>query len=265
MKLTDIYIYPVKSLGGIRLEQARVEPQGLAHDRKWMIVDAEEYKHLTQRQVPQMSLLQPYLFEDRLEIRHKHKNISPLQIPLTLDGSEILEISVWNDVVPSLRVGEVADHWLEETLGRPCRLVYMYNDHSRTVKPKYAPGGSWVSYADRTPFLIIGQESLQDLNNRLQEPLPMNRFRPNLVFEGGKPYTEDHWKRFSVGKVNFHGVGPCGRCKVTTIDQDTAEKGEEPLETLRTYRRPEKSVLFGLLATWEKGEEIRVEDKIIVH
>ncbi len=265
MKLTDIYIYPVKSLGGIKLEHARVEPQGLAYDRKWMIVDDVEYKHLTQRQIPEMALLQVQLLEDRLEIRHKHKDMTPLAIPLSLEGSEILEISVWNDWVPSLRVGEVADHWLNDALGTSCRLVYMHNERSRSVKPKYAPEGSWVSYADRTPFMILGKESLEDLNNRLETPLPINRFRPNFVFEGGKPYEEDHWKRFSIGDATFHGAGPCGRCKITTIDQETGDRGEEPLKTLSTYRKPEKSVLFGLLSTWESGVEVSVGDAIQIH
>jgi len=262
MKLTDIYIYPVKSLGGIRLENSPVTPQGLIYDRKFMIVDNEAHKHLTQRQIPEMALLKVEIKNDEVIICDTQGIQSDLHLPLHPETSELLEVSVWNDTLTALHISAEIDEWLGTVLNTDCKLVYMHDEQSRKVKEKYAPNGAFVSFADRTPFLIIGEESLNDLNNRMDHPLPMNRFRPNLVFTGGQPYEEDYWKSFQVGQTVFDGAGPCGRCKVTTIDQETAEKGAEPLATLSTYRKPEKSVLFGQLLTWVRGDSIAVGDEI---
>ena len=128
---------------------------------------------------------------------------------------------------------------------RSCRLVYFPEVNQRPVDEKYRIENDQVSLADGYPYLIIGQSSLDDLNSKLTNPLPMNRFRPNFVFTGGKPFEEDNWRNFAIGKSRFAGVKPCGRCVLTTVNQETTERGTEPLATLATYRRTNNKIYFG--------------------
>ena len=155
------------------------------------------------------------------------------------------------------------DQWFSDFLGMPCHLIYMSQDYQRITDQKYAPPGQIVSYADGFPFLIIGQTSLDHLNEKLDRALPTNRCHPNFVFTGGSPHVEDTWKDFQIGSALFRGVKPCSRCNMITINQQTAEIGIEPLETLSTYRRIDRKILFGQNLIWmEKGNMIRVGDLI---
>ena len=135
--------------------------------------------------------------------------------------------------------------WFSNHLGIKCKLVFFSEENPRPVNPKYKVNNENVSFADAYPFLIIGQSSLDDLNSRLKESLPMNRFRPNLVFTGGEPYEEDHWRNFTIGSNRFVGVKLCDRCVLTTVNQDTVQKGAEPLKTLATYRQRDNKIYFG--------------------
>ena len=264
MKLTHIRIYPIKSLGGVELESAVIEPQGLQYDRRWMLIDLEEKKFLSQRQIPEMALLQVAVEADGLRVSHRQKDIAPVHIPFSSEGGERFPGIIWNDTVTVESLGKEIAQWFSEALERPTELVYMPTVEERQVKKKYAPMGSPVSLADRSPFLIIGQASLDELNGRLDQPVPMDRFRPNFIFSGGDPYEEDTWEKstIQIGENRFYGGGPCGRCKVITINQETAIKGDEPFATLAAYRRPEKSILFGQMLMGLSQGEVRVGDTI---
>lgn len=268
MQISGIFVYPVKSLGGIALHSAKVEARGLQYDRRWMIVDPNGM-FLTQREYPEMTLLIPTIETDYLVIRHLTKPFAPLTIPLkTSLEAEPIQVQVFDDICTALVVNREADVWLSEALQTPCRLVYMPDHSRRPTDPAYSQSGDIVSFADGFPILIVGEASLEDLNQRLQTPVPMNRFRPNLVFSGGLRYEEDTWKNFKIGKLHFRGVKTCGRCAITTINQDTAERGSEPLKTLASYRLSGKRILFGMNVCWDVDEilepMVKIGDEIVM-
>ena len=243
--LSDIYVYPIKSLGGIRLNEALVQKRGLQYDRRWMLTD-EQGHFLTQRKFAQMALLQVEIIENGLKVSHKKQALEPIFIPFEASDEKTKLVSIWQDV--SFAFEEKADthKWFSEALGISCKLVYMPENAMRHVDPEYARPGDLVSFADAFPFMMIGEESLNDLNGRLAEPVPMNRFRPNLVFSGGAAFDEDTWTEFKIGgEATFFPVKPCARCVVTTIDQETAQTSAEPLKTLATYRTQNNKVMFG--------------------
>jgi len=260
--LTQIYIYPIKSLGGISLQSAKVEERGLQYDRRWMLID-KNGMFLTQREHPQVALLQVNLKDDNLEVTHKVKPISNLQLPISNEQiSSHTVVNIWNDVVIAKNVSRAADLWFSEALNLDCHLVFMDNDSDRVTDRKYVDKPRQVSFADAYPFLIIGQESLDELSRRLKEPLPMNRFRPNFVFSGGEPFIEDTWKDFMIGDLKFRAVKPCSRCVITTINPDTAEKGSEPLETLAKFRKIGNKANFGQnLVAYDEGI-VNVGDRV---
>lgn len=250
MQITGIFIYPVKSLRGIALDVAKVEKRGLQYDRRWMLVDSQGI-FISQREIPEMALLLTEITDQHLIIRHASKPIEPLFVPLqTPANAASIRVQVWNDTCDALVVSPTADHWLTETLQSPCHLVYMPDESVRPTDPNYSQPTDMVSFADGFPILIIGEASLGDLNQRLKEPVSMNRFRPNLVFSGGTPYVEESWQTFEIGNASFRAVKPCGRCEITTINQETAARGSEPLKTLASYRLAGKRILFGMNVCW---------------
>lgn len=250
MHVTALYTYPIKSLAGISLPRARIEKRGLAYDRRWMLVDRDGL-FLSQREIPQMALLLPDFTVDSLIIRRRHESLEPLAIPLHLpEDAKAMEVQVWDDRCTALQVGREADDWFSEVLGTRCQLVYMPEESIRPLDPAYGRPGEIAGFADSCPLLVIGEASLADLNKRLEQAVPMNRFRPNIVFSGGRPYEEESWKSFRIGDVPFRGIRSCSRCQITTIDQESAEIGKEPLRTLSAYRRQGHKILFGLHASW---------------
>ena len=264
LTLSQIYIYPIKSLGGISLQTAFVQARGLQYDRRWMLVD-ENNQFLTQRTFAEMALLQVELEADGLRVRHKIKNLEPLLLPLAPLTSQPIQVSIWDDVCTAVEVSATANAWFSEALNRPCRLVFMPETSRRPVDPAYAHRDEIVSFADAYPILVIGEASLQDLNKRLADPVPMDRFRPSLVFTGGQPYEEETWNFSNIQNNNFQGVKPCSRCVLTTIDQNTAEKSQEPLRTLAEYRRVGHKVLFGQnVLPLSPGSAVSVGDTIQV-
>lgn len=257
--VTEIWIYPVKSLGGIRLSSAKVLPKGLEHDRRWMLID-EENKFMTQRVYPQMALFKLSYDQGNFMIRYgeESKNLS-----IVSEGNSINAI-VWDDTVEVYEVSKQHSNWFSKILGMNCRLVSFPENNTRPVDPRYSINNDNVSLADGYPLLIIGQASLADLNKRMQEPLPMNRFRPNIVFTGGLPYEEDEWKNFRIGLNRFAGVKPCSRCVLTTVNQDTGIKGMEPLITLATYRKLDNKIYFGQNLIPIDHHEISEGDEIVL-
>jgi hypothetical protein len=262
LHLSAIYVYPIKSLAGIQLDSAAVEARGLTHDRRWMLVD-EHNQFLSQRTYVQMALLQTQIGEAGLQVSAPGKGT--LVVPYEPQTVERLQVTVWDDTCTAIAVSQEADRWFSAAIGLPCRLVYMPEETIRLVDDRYAIADDFVSFADGYPFLVIGQASLDDLNARLETPVPMNRFRPNFVVSGSVPFAEDSWGHFRIGESYFHGVKPCARCVMTTVDQQTAKKGAEPLRTLATYRAANNKIYFGQnLLYGNRGAKVTVGDTVEV-
>jgi uncharacterized protein YcbX len=262
LQISQLYIYPIKSLGGIALNTARLTDRGLEHDRRWLLID-DNNRFLTQRENAQMALFKQDLQDGVFTVTYTANGTS-IQIPLQPLKQEMVEVTIWDDTCTAQYVCDEVDEWFTRKLGISCRLVYMPNDTLRQTDPRYTNEGTVTSFSDAYPALIIGQASLNDLNSRLNVPLPMNRFRPNIVFTGGEPYSEDTMQHISINGIDMYGVKLCARCIMTTIDQTTAEKNKEPLKTLATYRRKGNKILFGQNLTMEgegilnAGDEIKV-------
>ncbi len=250
IQITGIFIYPVKSLRGIARTSAKLEKRGFQYDRRWMLVDSAGV-FISQREIPEMALLTTEITDTHLVIRHATKSFEPLFVPLQAPThAEPLRVQVWDDTCDALAMSATADKWLTKALQATCRLVYMPDDSLRHTDPTYTQPTDIVSFADGYPILIIGEASMADLNQRLNEPVQMNRFRPSLIFSGGTPFAEDNWHTFQIGNLSFRGTKPCGRCIMTTINQETAEVGSEPLKTLASYRLAGKKILFGMNVCW---------------
>ncbi|MBK7379290.1 MAG: MOSC domain-containing protein [Ignavibacteriales bacterium] len=260
-KLSQIFIYPIKSLGGISLSTSIVEERGLKHDRRWMLID-ENDSFLTQRQYPQMALVNVKIEGEFLTVSLKNNESEKISLPLLSSSKKTLKVKIWDDTCTAELVSPEADNWFSEILNIKCRLVQMPESTKRLVDRQYSPEEKSVSFADGYPFLIIGQASLDNLNKKLPQPLAANRFRPNFVFTGGEPFEEDNWKQFKIGEVVFSALKPCARCVITTIDQETAARGIEPLVTLASYRKKENKVLFGMNLICHSTGTINLEDEI---
>ena len=249
LTISGINVYPVKGLKGIALEKARCTDRGIEHDRRWMVVDSEGV-FMSQREFPKMATVWTDLDADFLSL--SAPDADGIRVPLLPPPAPSLKVRVWRSLVDAVPASREADWWLSEYLGKPCRLVYMPQDSDRFSNEQYAGKGKRVGFADGYAYLVIGEGSLKDLNERLaakgHPALPMNRFRPNLVVAGSAPYAEDHWGDLRIGSAAFRGVKPCGRCQVTTTDQATGEVvGPEPLATLSTFRESnEFGLMFGM-------------------
>lgn len=261
LTLSEIWIYPVKSLAGIRVASAQVWNKGLRHDRRFMLID-DAGVAMTQRKYPQMAVFQIAIEDEHCVVRHDGSSVNwPIE-PTSF--SNTISAKVWDDVV---HVHEVSDHisrWFSDHLGKSCRLVFFPEENPRLIEKKYWSKDDHVSLADAYPMLLIGAESLSDLNERLPSPVAMKRFRPNLVFTGGEPFAEDTWGEFSIGNNRFKAVKPCARCVLTTVNPETAEMGPEPLRTLSTYRKVDNKVYFGQNIVIIDATEIKTGDKIVV-
>ncbi|HVG34624.1 MAG TPA: MOSC N-terminal beta barrel domain-containing protein [Pyrinomonadaceae bacterium] len=260
--LQSLYVYPVKSLKGITLDEAIVERRGLQYDRRWMLVD-EENIFMTQREHSRMATIALKL--DPEGLRASAEGMEDLLIPYTPLTSELRTVTVWRSVCQATTVADHADEWFSRFLQTPCRLVYMPDETRREVNPLFAIDQDIVSFADGYPFMLIGEASLDQLNDQLGgTPFPMNRFRPNFVLTGTTAFAEDEWKEIQLGDTRFHLVKPCDRCQMTTIDQDKGVRaGSEPLKTLATYRTIDSKVLFGqYLIAQATGGRLRVGDKV---
>ena len=260
LTLSEINIYPIKSLGGISLQSSEVEERGLKYDRRWVLVD-DTNTFFTQRDFPEMALIKVEIERDGLHLQHKRKNIEHLKVPFVFNHSKKDEVVIWDETVAAEFYNRTIDDWFSDILGIKCHLVKMHESTKRIVDKTYAKNKT-VSFADGYPFMIIGQASLDDLNSRMEVPLPMNRFRTNFVFTGGKPFEEDDWKKFKIGEVKFEAVKPCARCVITTTNQETAERAHEPLLTLSKYRKIDNKVMFGMNLICESTGQIKVGNKI---
>ncbi|MEV5508516.1 MOSC domain-containing protein [Streptomyces orinoci] len=267
--LKAIHFYPVKSMAGCAPGEAAVEPWGLAGDRRWMPVDADG-RALTQRQLPRLALASARPAPGG-GLLLTAPGAGPLEVAVPSEREHgTVMVELFRDKVEAVPAAPSADAWLSGYLGIPARLVYMDRPESRrAVNPKYALAGETVSFADGYPVLVTTTASLDALNSLIAQgdvpgegPLPMNRFRPNLVVDGTAAWAEDGWRRLSIGELTFRVAKPCARCVITTTDQSTAERGREPLRTLARHRRLDAGLVFGQLLIPESTGLLRVGDRV---
>lgn len=261
LTLKDIYTYPVKSLSGVRLKEADAREKGLEFDRRWMLVD-DSGKFLSQRKHPSMALLQTEITYNGIAVFSKRDPSNRIIIPFEPSSNSSREVVIWDDSVEARRVSQELSQWFSYQLDLSCDLVFMPSTTRRQLQPKYQVNKESVSFADAMPYLLISQASLDDLNSRLDEPVPMERFRPNIVVAGGTPFQEDEWDEISIGSARFKITKPCARCVVTTIDQQSGQKAKEPLKTLASYRKENGDVNFGQNMILLEGMKIQVDDTV---
>lgn len=267
-KLAEIHVYPVKGAAGIALDAAEIDPTGLRHDRRWMVIDGNG-RFVSQRQRSRLCLLRPRFDADRLVL--SAPGMGDVAVPLRPEAGALRDVQVWDDGVRALVHGSDVRSWLSAFLrqdpSETFDLAHFPASAERQVRLDFGREGDRVGFADAFPFLLIGEASLADLNRRLQErganAIPMNRFRPNLVVAGTAPYAEDAWRAVRIGDVPFRVVKAAGRCIVTTTDQATGATGAEPLATLGTYRRQGKAVVFGQYLLQDAGGTVRVGDAVL--
>lgn len=241
--VAELRIYPVKSLRGRAVARAQVEPWGLAGDRRWMVI-APDGRFVTQRAYPVMATISAAAGPAGLTLSQPGRR--PLVVPFPDAPPET--VTIWRDQVPAVPAGAAADAWLSEAIGIPCRLVHQADPTSRPVDPAFGTAGDHVSFADGFPLLVTTLGSLRDLEARLGRPLGMDRFRANVVVDGTAAWDEDHWRVIRIGDVTFRATKPCGRCVMTTVDQESGIKAAdgEPLRLLSTFRRDEAGrIVFG--------------------
>jgi len=249
--LTSLHLYPVKSCHRIDLDTAMVEPWGLAGDRRWVVVD-EDGRQRTQRTAQRMALIRPmYDGDGRLLLRAPGMPDLALVPPSRTAGAEAIVVTVWRYTGAAAWAGAEADAWFTAFLGSPSRLGYMDDTSVRPTNPAYSLPEDRVSFADGYPLLLTSTSSLAALNSWIAEmgaePVPMTRFRPNVVIAGAAPWTEESWKRVRIGGQVFRVVKPCDRCEITTVDPELGQfTGQQPLRALRRFHRSGNDVLFGM-------------------
>ena len=242
--VTDLYVYPIKSLGGIRVESSLIQERGLLHDRSWVLID-ENNRFITQREIPGLVFFSTEIKESFLKVFDKRDPSDYILVDLFPQVGELVSVQIWDDTCDSILVSAEASNWFSAKLDMRLRLAYMPASTRRLVDTKYAKEEEVTGFSDGYPILMIGTASLEDLNSRLAQPIGMDRFRPNIVFSGGEPFEEDIITDFTINSVMMRGVKPCARCIMTTTNQQTAERSKEPLNTLSTYRKNENKIYFG--------------------
>ncbi|CAA9890699.1 conserved hypothetical protein [Candidatus Methylobacter favarea] len=259
--ISEIFIYPVKSLSGISVPAWTVSETGLQYDRKWMIID-DAGQFLSQRVLPRMTLIKTALTDKSLIL--SAPGMENLALPLEPVDGQIIASTIWHDCCDARSVSQEADQWLSGFLSKSCRMVYQPSEMIRQVNLQYANAGDKVAFSDGFPFLIISENSLASLNRAMRLNLPMIRFRPNLVISGCDAYAEDCWREISIGAIDFRFPKPCSRCSVPTIDPETAQTGKEPLRTLNRIRKWNNKVYFGQNALHNQVGRLTLGDQVRV-
>lgn len=261
VRVTRLTVYPVKGLAGQQLETVEVQDRGMVWDRRWMLID-DERRFLTQRQLPKLATIKAAVNAGELLLRHRDSQIAvPVEPPASAPK---IQVTIWRDQVEALFLPD-AGPWLSTILGHRCDLVFMPDTTRRQVNPAFAPADSIVGFADGYPILLIGEASLTDLNTKLGQAVPMDRFRPNIVVSSPEPFVEDQWGELQIGTVQLRGTKACDRCSVPTVDQLTGERtGPEPIRTLSTYRRFGDGVYLGQNLIVRRRGTIAVNDLVVV-
>jgi uncharacterized protein YcbX len=243
IRVAELWVYPIKSARGIRLPHAAVTAGGFALDRRWMVVDASG-QFVTQRSHP--ALARAVVAITNAELCVTAPDLPRLAVPLAPPpDAPAVRATVWDDTCDALAAGDDANAWFSRLLGEACALVYVPDAALRTVSAKYSGAGERVGFADAFPFLLASTGSLAELNARLATPVPMDRFRPNIVVDGCAPFAEDRWDWIRAGALAFRVAKPCSRCAVVNVDQQSGARGKEPLATLATFRTRDGKVCFG--------------------
>lgn len=260
-RVTRLAVYPVKGLGGQLLEAVEVQDRGFAWDRRWMLV-GEDHRFLSQRQLPKMTTIKAGVKASELVLSHGINQITvPIKPPATASK---IQATIWNDQVEAVFLPDPGQ-WLSDILNHHCDLVFMPDTTRRAVNPAFARAGDIVGFADAYPVLLIGEASLADLNARLSEPVPIDRFRPNIVVSSQEPFIEDQWGELEIGSALLYGTKASDRCSVPTIDQLTGEStGPEPIRTLSRYRRFGDGVYLGQNLTIRRMGRIALNDLVSV-
>lgn len=250
MHVASLHLHPLKSCAQLDVDMLDITPRGPAGDRRWLIIDPDS-RFVTARQRTEVVGIRAVPEGDGLRL--DAPGMPTLHVPAPSADAARIEVMIWRDTVQARHCGAKVDGWLSSYLGSPVRLVHMGEDTRRAIDPDYARPGDLVSFADAYPLLVISRAALDALNARLDRPVPMARFRPNLVVDGCPPHAEDGWRRVCIGDIEFDAVKPCTRCVFTTVDpvSMTRDPDGEPLRTLATYRRAPPAlgltgVLFGM-------------------
>jgi uncharacterized protein YcbX len=249
MVVSSLWVFPLKGGAGIPVSDWPLDSFGLLHDRRWMVIDGDGV-FVTQRSDPSLGQVRPAIDGESLVLQSA---TGECRIPLTPGGADTARVRVWADEVDAIDCGDDAAAFISRHLGRSARIVHMPDSTLRPVDAAYAGEGGRVSFADAFPLLIIGDGSLDELNGRLEAPIEMIRFRPNIVVSGVAPHGEDAWRRVRIGEVECDVVRACARCMVPTIDPGTGTAGREPTRTLAGYRRWDGKVWFGQNAIHRSG------------
>lgn len=273
MQVSSLHVYPVKSCRGLAVLEMDFDRIGPVDDRRFLIVDGKG-RFFTQRERPQMARIRVRATGDDWSFSVDHQHMQPVDVPKRPPaGAPVREVTVWRDTVLAEDCGDAIAGLLSKFLGEPARLVRAGRDYNRTVHADRISGTAEeqgapppVAFGDAFPLLVTSIASIGDLNTRLDVPIPMDRFRPNIVITGSGAYAEDTWTRIRIGNVELYSGTPCGRCVITTTDQHTGERAKEPLKTLATYRKgPDGAVNFGqnFIHAASRGV-IRVGDSVTI-
>jgi uncharacterized protein YcbX len=263
MRLGGLYRYPVKSCAPLPTDAAVVEPRGLVHDRRWMVVDPTG-RFITGRELPRLTLLRA---EPEVSgvLSLQAPDMVPIQVTVP-EGDARIPVTVWKSDVLARPCDAAADAWLSDFLGQPVRLVHMGGDLHRPMTSSHARPGDEVSFADAYPLLLVTRAAVDLLNTKLERPVSPLRFRPNLIVDGAPAHAEDGWSRIRVGEVELDVGKACVRCVFTTVDPERGERDADgqPLRTLVGYRRGEEGVTFGRNLIPRTAGTIRLGDAVEV-
>ncbi len=256
----ELWIYPIKSLGGIQLEAAMALSEGFQYDRRWMLVD-NDGKFITQREHHILATYTCEMDKDNLIVKNKNASVT---IPLEQQQDNIVSVKVWDSELDTHEVDSNISQWFSEQLSQDVRLVRMTDISHREKVIKKEPYTTQVSLADGYPYLIIGEQSMRTLNEKLDDPIDHIRFRANIIISSEIAHEEDHLDNIKVGQAELKVIKPCARCVVITIDKE-GQAGKEPTRTLATYRKDGNKILFGANTICMKEGMIRVGDILIIN
>ena len=264
-----LFVHPVKGLAAVEVRELVLDEIGPVHDRRWMVVADEGERFLTQRNHPELALIEALPAAAGSGLLLRAEGVAPLEVADPPADTPRVRVRIWDDRVEAALAAERAHRWLSDLLGEPVRLVRLPDDEVRPTDPERARDGfrDRVAFADAFPLLLVGEESVADVDRRTPDgapPVTVERFRPNVVLGGTEAWREDAWRRIRIGGVELAVVGPCPRCVVTTVDPGTGEKGDEPLATLARFRREDGKVWVGQNAQHRSPGTLRVGDRVTV-
>ena len=262
--ISELAIYPVKSMRQVQLKASNMHMGGLKYDRRWMVID-HQGEMLTQRTVARLCLIQPELINPEIDCSLSINAPGMTELKIVVPEHLITRrVKVWDDYCNARDAGDEAAKWLSQFLGLECRLVYFPDNEVRIVDQTFAQPKDQTAFSDGFPILLTSQASLDDLNSRLHEDIPMARFRPNIVISGCEAFAEDDWKQLKVGGITLRIVKPCSRCTIPNVDINTAERCKEPIMTLVNYRKRDHKVFFGQNAVADGAGLLQVGMKVEV-